>query len=150
MELKAANTSTTTTLCSRLSKKIMIPWMIYGLMLVDFSLSQINLWDTVLNGLLKSDDEPVKSEQTSSNPIDTISFTDHTAIVPAESRVPLIPNTTMIAVGSQIDYQSSPLNTPVPVHSRSGRLVKGPRYLNDFVVCMNSEHFVQLYPLELK
>lgn len=56
------------------------------------------------------------------------------AVVPTESPVPQIPDASMTAVGSPMDSLSVSSNTPVPVTSRNGRIVKRPGYLDDFVV----------------
>ena len=55
-------------------------------------------------------------------------------MVPTESPVPQIADASMTAVGSPMDSLSVSSNTPVPVTSRSGRIVKRPGYLDDFVV----------------
>ena len=76
-----------------------------------------------------SDDEAVQSERTSWTPIPPLSCK---VVVPTESLVPQIPDASMTAVGSQTDSQSVSSNTPV--HTRSGRIVKRPGYLDDFIV----------------
>ena len=76
-----------------------------------------------------SDDEAVQSERTSRSLIPPLSCT---VVVPTESLVPQIAYASMTAVGSQMDSQSVSLNTPV--HTRSGRIVKKPGYLDDFIV----------------
>ena len=66
MTTNAVTALSTTTLCFRLSRKLIIQLIICGLMFVDFSLSQIILWDTVSNGLLQSkDNKRIKSESRS-------------------------------------------------------------------------------------
>lgn len=76
-----------------------------------------------------SDDEAVPSERTSWSPIPPLSCT---VVVPTESLVPQIRDASMTAVGSQKDFQSVSPNTPV--HTRSGRIVNKPGYLDDFIV----------------
>ena len=66
MTTNAVTALSTTTLCFRLSRKLIIQLIICGLMFVDFSLSQIILWDTGSNGLLQSkDNKRTKSESRS-------------------------------------------------------------------------------------
>ena len=51
-----------------------------------------------------------------------------------ESPAPQMPDGSVTAGGSQTDPQLLSSNTPVPVTTRSGRIVKRPAYLQDLVV----------------
>ena len=71
-------------------------------------------------------------------------------MLPTESPAPQMSDGSVIAGGSQTDSQLVSSNTPVPVTTRSGRIVKRPAYLQDLVIEANSEYFLHLYLLELK
>ena len=55
-------------------------------------------------------------------------------MLPTESLAPQMSDGSVIAGGSQTDSQLVSSNTPVPVTTRSGRIVKRPAYLQDLVV----------------